>query len=270
MEGGVKRSLARRRSRWCRVRRRHTAGGGGRSSWLVCYTVARSMTRLVPSTAENDRSIRCKASLRRHGEMIRGGKNFKTSPFPPLVSIMTPRRNASETTLSATSPLANSNPLIKPLPRTTDGLKHRRLAVSVSHVSSTRELADMDEENALSRQWLSIALRPVTKAKLLPRKVPLCSPGRQTSSSGFKSTSEKGRPYPLSALDRHTMSGVMPLSSKEKNVPVRPQPAWMSSTIRRLSCRLARSARRRNQLGVAVWIPPSPWMVSTRNAAGAS
>ncbi|MDT4875494.1 hypothetical protein FQZ97_1108660 [compost metagenome] len=74
-----------------------------------------------------------------------------------------------------------------------------------------------------------------TKAMLLPRKVPLCWPGFQTSCSGLSSTTDKGRPKPESDFDSVTISGLMPAGSKLKKVPVRPQPAWMSSTIIRIS-----------------------------------
>jgi NAD(P)-dependent dehydrogenase (short-subunit alcohol dehydrogenase family) len=62
----------------------------------------------------------------------------------------------------------------------------------------------------------------------------LAAPGFHLSSSGRISTTENGRPYALSDFDSVTRSGRMPARSKLKNVPVRPQPAWMSSTISRM------------------------------------
>ncbi len=102
---------------------------------------------------------------------------------------------------------------------------------------------------APSDQYVSRAAVAVTNAGLLPRKVPLCSPGSQMSSSGLNRHSDMGSPYPLMDLDTVTMSGVMPASSKEKKAPVRPQPIWMSSTISSMSCRVHSSARAAQPLG---------------------
>ncbi len=46
---------------------------------------------------------------------------------------------------------------------------------------------------------------------------------------------ENGRPMPESDFDMHTMSGSIPARSNENSGPVRPKPAWMSSTISRMS-----------------------------------
>jgi hypothetical protein len=45
-----------------------------------------------------------------------------------------------------------------------------------------------------------------------------------------------GRPLPLIDFDMQMISGSRPAASKLKKLPVRPQPAWMSSTISRISC----------------------------------
>lgn len=62
----------------------------------------------------------------------------------------------------------------------------------------------------------------------------------------------------------------MPLRSKLKNVPVRPQPAWMSSTMSRAPTSRAMRATARIQAFEALARPPSPCTVSSRIAAGAS
>ena len=77
-----------------------------------------------------------------------------------------------------------------------------------------------------------------------------------------------GSPYPLMDFETVTMSGVMPASSKEKNAPVRPQPIWMSSTIRSMSQRSQTSASLRSHSARATLMPPSPCTVSTITAAG--
>jgi hypothetical protein len=121
-----------------------------------------------------------------------------------------------------------------------------------------------------SDQYARSAAVAVTKARLLPRNVPSCSPGRHTSSSGRMSVRAIGRPYPLRDLDRHTISGAIPAASKLKNGPVRPQPAWMSSMMRGMSAPAHKAARRCNHGVLAVLIPPSPCTASTMTAAGGS
>ena len=79
--------------------------------------------------------------------------------------------------------------------------------------------------------------------------------------------SDIGRPLPEIDLDRQIRSGWIPAGSNEKNVPVRPQPAWMSSTMSNTSWRLQHSESRCSQEKWAVWSPPSPWTVSTMTAA---
>ncbi|MNJ69191.1 hypothetical protein D3C77_655140 [compost metagenome] len=66
------------------------------------------------------------------------------------------------------------------------------------------------------------------------------------------------------------MSGRMPAASKLKNVPVRPQPTWMSSTISSMSWRLHSFSSSFSQRSVATLTPPSPCTVSTMTAAGLS
>ncbi len=79
-----------------------------------------------------------------------------------------------------------------------------------------------------------------------------------------------GRPKPDSDLDRVMMSGLMPISSKLKKLPVRPQPAWMSSTISSISCLRQSFSSLRTHSAEAAFRPPSPWTTSTMTAAGLS
>src|SRR5690606_40886035 len=58
--------------------------------------------------------------------------------------------------------------------------------------------------NSLLVQKCSSAEVAVTKAWLLPRNVPLCSPGSHWSSSRRRTTTAKGRPKPLRDLERRS------------------------------------------------------------------
>ena len=86
----------------------------------------------------------------------------------------------------------------------------------------------------------------VTNAWALPRKVPLCSPGRHLSHFGPDQQQRHRQPEPEIDFDSTTRSGTIPAPSKLKKVPVRPQPACMSSTISSAPCRAAIAATRRS------------------------
>ena len=78
----------------------------------------------------------------------------------------------------------------------------------------------------------------VTKAGLLPRKVPLCSPGDQMSSSGLMQGQGHRQAVAADRLrDADDVRADAGVGSKLKNSPVRPQPIWMSSTMRSMSWR---------------------------------
>ncbi|MNT54133.1 hypothetical protein D3C72_1912670 [compost metagenome] len=62
----------------------------------------------------------------------------------------------------------------------------------------------------------------------------------------------------------------MPICSKLKKLPVRPQPAWMSSTINSMSCLRHRRSSLRIHSAEATLRPPSPCTTSTITAAGLS
>ena len=84
------------------------------------------------------------------------------------------------------------------------------------------------------------------------------------------SSSAIGKPMPPIDFDRHTMSGTTPARSKLKKSPVRPQPAWMSSTMSGMSSSRVRSRSARSHGTDATFSPPSPCTVSTITAAGRS
>src|SRR3546814_691664 len=199
--------------------------------------------------------------------MTSGARILMTSPWGPLVSIISPASKQAVVTASASSPEPTLMPRIMPRPRVSKPWS-RAIASRRAAIRSPRRA--ISSSNALSLQkWRSAAVA-VTKAWLLPRKVPLCSPGDHRSSSGRNRVSAKGSPMPESDLAWVTMSGVKPMVSKLKKGPVRPQPAWMSSTISNAPCAFASPAMRRSHAGDATLSPPSPCTVSTRLAAGAS
>ena len=76
---------------------------------------------------------------------------------------------------------------------------------------------------------------------------------------------------PVSALDRHTMSGTTPACSQANIVPVRPKPVNTSSAISGSPWRRAASAIRASVAGVWKRIPPAPCASgSTTTAASLS
>src|SRR5690606_15164409 len=202
--------------------------------------------------------------------MISGHRHLTTWLWLPLVSMTSPRSKASAQMAAAVSPSGQLMPIIMPRPLTNreSGPWRRTIFCMRSWISAP--LALTLSANSVLVQKCSSAAVAVTKAWLLPRKVPLCSPGSHWSSSRRMTTTAKGRPKPLRDLDRVMMSGLMPISSKLKKVPVRPQPAWMSSTMSSMSCLRQSFSSLRIQSADAAFRPPSPWTTSTITAAGLS
>ena len=83
---------------------------------------------------------------------------------------------------------------------------------------------------------ISSAARPATIESWQPLKVPLCSPGLNTSKSLLNNVTAKGIPYPPIDFDIQTISGTISALSKEKKVPDLEQPICTSSQIRSISC----------------------------------
>ena len=111
---------------------------------------------------------------------------------------------------------------------------------------------------------------PAMNESWLPRNVPLCSAGFHWSSSSLSKTIESGMPRPPIDFDITTMSGMIPARSNEKNVPVRQQPTWISSTIMRISFLSQNSRTSLRNWSLNGRIPPSAWSVSMITAAGLS
>ena len=64
---------------------------------------------------------------------------------------------------------------------------------------------------------------------------------------------------PVSAFDRHRMSGTMPACSQANRVPVRPNPVKISSAMSGSPCRRASAATVASTSGGCIRIPPAPW-----------
>ncbi len=109
---------------------------------------------------------------------------------------------------------------------------------------------------------------PAANAGWLPRKVPECAPGFQTSSFSSYRITEAGRPMPDRALEAHTTSGSMPYCSNANQVPVRPQPLCTSSTMSGMPRRRVTSRIRWTNSTSAGMTPPSPCTSSMITAAG--
>src|SRR5690606_9039550 len=201
--------------------------------------------------------------------MVRGHSTLTTSSSAPLVSITRPLSKQLAHTRAAVSPSTISMPRIMPRPLTRSATP-APATISASRRRRISALRSTSRWKASSRQKSSRARVAVTKAWLLPRKVPLCSPGAHLSKPGRMSVTAKGGPMPESDLASVTTSGLTPARSKLKNEPVRPQPAWMSSTMNSAPCRRAIASMRRSQASLATLRPPSPWTVSTMIAAGLS
>ncbi|SKU11033.1 Uncharacterised protein [Mycobacteroides abscessus subsp. abscessus] len=184
----------------------------------------------------------------------------------PEVSTSSPRSNAARLTRGPRSASAKAMPCTMPRPRIDTESSSATSAVSSS--CSLSPLRRTSSLNVLSCQYFCNVAVAVTKAGLLPRNVPLCSPGVHWSRSGLMSVRAMGRPYPLMDFDNVTISGLIPASSNEKNEPVRPQPIWTSSTIRMISRLRHRSASACSHSARATFTPPSPCTVSTMTAAG--
>ena len=115
-----------------------------------------------------------------------------------------------------------SMPHMTPSPRYVSllSIDGRRFARNSSIILPLRT----DSASRLSRSISSIAALPATNAGWKPLKVPLCSPGKRTSYSGFTSVIAQGSPMPPIDFAITTISGLMPARSNEKNPPVLQHP----------------------------------------------
>src|SRR6056297_2455382 len=185
-----------------------------------CYSAA----YLVVAVTSRAASVRMSSPLAKVASgVVSGARTLTTSSCAPEVSMMRPFPKARAQISPARSPLPTSTPCIMPRPLSRAPGMSSAICSSVSR--SISALVAISFWKLSSFQNFSKATRAVTKACVLPRKVPLCSAGPQMSCSGLISRAAKGRPMPEKLLAIGMRSGSMPISSKLKNVPVRPHPA---------------------------------------------
>src|SRR5690606_12784321 len=142
--------------------------------------------------------------------MISGHRHLTTWLWLPLVSMIRPRSKASRQMAAAVSPSGQLMPIIMPRPLTNRESGPWRRTIFCIRSRIRLPLVLTLAANSSLVQKYSSAAAAVTKAWLLPRNVPLCSPGSHWSSSRRMTTTANGRPKPLSDLDRVMMSGLMP------------------------------------------------------------
>jgi len=120
-----------------------------------------------------------------------------------------------------------------------------------------------------SLSMTSRVARELAQATQFPPNVLECAPGTPQSSSLRNTVAAMGIPDP-SALDMQVISGSTPKCSAAHILPVRPIPAWTSSSTRRIPCeRHIRAISGRKALGGTMY-PPSPCTGSKNRAATSS
>src|SRR5690606_13471906 len=157
-----------------------------RSSQAAARRASRS-TAATLSARMSRPAVSCASS------MVRGQSTLTTSSSAPLVSITSPLSKQRAQTRAAFSPSVISMPRIMPRPFTRSAIP-APATISASRRRRISPLRSTSRWKASSRQKGSRARVAVTKAWLLPRKVPLCSPGAHWSKPGRMSVTANGRP----------------------------------------------------------------------------
>ena len=125
----------------------------------------------------------------------------------------------------------SSTPIMRPNPRTS--LTILCLAWSSSSFSLKYPPSVAALSGSLSTTITSIAAHAAAQTSGFPLKVLVCSPSlREDITFSFAIVMPSGRP-PATDFARHIISGVTPQCSHANIFPVRPNPVWTSSNIKR-------------------------------------
>src|SRR4028119_1108916 len=193
---------------------------------------------------------------------VSGGANRRVAP-PTRFTSKPSSRQCSKTDRASSGSL-RSNPTSNPSPRTS--APGTRSASTSSAFFSTLPLNRTSSRNSSSSTTPSTALTAAI-ASGLPPKVEPWLPGPSAANGSLASTAPTGNPPPRPFALART-SGTTPIPWYAYRCPVRPAPVWTSSQTRTAPSRSHRSRRPCRKPSGATFTPPSPWIGSTKMAAG--
>ena len=126
--------------------------------------------------------------------MVSGGSSLTPRPRGRRSPPAGPARTRRRTPCAASSPCSNARPCAIPRPRAGSRRLARTRATRLAPSAIRPPLASARAPARRPASRRASAAVPVTSAGLKPRKVPLCSPGSQTSRSGAIRVSASGSP----------------------------------------------------------------------------